>query len=209
MVVFVPVFRGLGLVSIYEYLEIRFDRPTRFSLSGVFLVSRALATGVALYAAALVVEVCTGLPLAWSVLLMGGITVVYDMLGGMRAVVWTDVLQMFVLLSGIVLCGVYGWSAAGGWQGVLDHVSPKRLSAIQWAHGVAPRPANGNSPGLDASPAPSQRPNRLGCANRHHSPLRLVQRLERHDGGPSDHTPGAPGRPSKGSRRGELPVMHP
>lgn len=143
MVVFVPVFRGLGLVSIYEYLEIRFDRPTRLLLSGVFLVSRALATGVALYAAAVVVEVCTGLPLAWSVLLMGCITVVYDMLGGMRAVVWTDVLQMFVLLSGIVLCGVYGWSAAGGWQGVLDHMSPTRLSAIQWAHGVG-----------DGAPAP-------------------------------------------------------
>jgi SSS family solute:Na+ symporter len=136
MIVFVPVFRGLGLVSIYEYLEIRFDRSTRLLLSGVFLASRALATGVALYAAAVVIEVCTGLPPGPSVLLMGAITVVYDMLGGMRAVVWTDVIQMLVLLSGIVLCGLYGWSAAGGWQGVLNHVSPSRLAAIQWGHGV-------------------------------------------------------------------------
>lgn len=136
MVVFVPVFRGLGLVSIYEYLEIRFDRPTRLLLSGVFLVSRALATGVALYAAAVVVQVCTGLPLPWSVLLMGITTVVYDMLGGMRAVVWTDVLQMLVLLFGLVLCGVYAWSAAGGWEGVLAQVSPARLEALQPGHGV-------------------------------------------------------------------------
>lgn len=136
MVVFVPVFRGLGLVSIYEYLEIRFDRPTRLLLSGVFLVSRALATGVALYAAAVVVQVCTGLPLTSSVLLMGGITVVYDMLGGMRAVVWTDVLQMFVLLLGIGLCALYGWSAAGGWGGLQNQLDPARLPAIQWAHGI-------------------------------------------------------------------------
>jgi SSS family transporter len=136
MRVFVPVFRGLGLVSIYEYLQIRFDRPTRLLLSGVFLVSRALATGVAVYAAAVVVEVCTGLPLAWSVGLMGGITVVYDTLGGMRAVVWTDVLQMAVLLLGIVMCGVYGWSAAGGWDGLVTHLDPARVPAIEWAHGI-------------------------------------------------------------------------
>jgi Na+/proline symporter len=83
MAVFVPVFRGLGLVSIYEYLEFRFDRATRLWLSAVFLVSRAAATAVALYAAAVVVEVCTGLPLMWSVVLTGGVTVLYGMLGGM------------------------------------------------------------------------------------------------------------------------------
>jgi len=126
MVVLVPVFRGLGLVSIYEYLEIRFDRPTRLLLSGVFLISRAAATGVALYAAAVVVQVCTGLPLTASVLTMGGVTVVYDMLGGMRAVVWTDVLQMVVLLGGIAVCAAFGWTAAGGWAGLIHDVGPAR-----------------------------------------------------------------------------------
>lgn len=135
MVVLVPVFRGLGLVSIYEYLEIRFDRPTRLLLSGVFLISRAAATGVALYAAAVVVQVCTGLPLTASVLTMGGVTVVYDMLGGMRAVVWTDVLQMVVLLGGIAVCAAFGWTAAGGWAGLIHDVGPARLHAIDWAHG--------------------------------------------------------------------------
>lgn len=136
MAVFVPVFRGLGLISIYEYLELRFDRPTRLLLSGVFLLSRSLATGVALYAAAVVVQVCTGLSLGWSVLLMGGVTIVYDVLGGMRAVVWTDVLQMVILLLGIAVCGVYAWSAAGGWAGVLQQMDPARLQPLQWAHGI-------------------------------------------------------------------------
>jgi len=136
MVVLVPVLRGLGLISVYEYLERRFDRRTRLVLSVVFLLSRGLATGVALYAAALVVQVCTGLPLPWAIVLTGGITVVYDTLGGMRAVVWTDVVQMVVLLAGIGLCAQIAWNLAGGGAAILAAHDPPRLAAIEWAHGV-------------------------------------------------------------------------
>lgn len=136
MVAFVPVFRRLGLVSIYEYLEVRFDRPTRLWLSAVFLVSRSLATGVALYAAAVVVQVCTGLPLFWSTVLMGGITLAYDLLGGMRAVVWTDVLQMLVLLAGLCTCAAFAWQLAGGWDGVQAAVPVERLQTLDFRHGL-------------------------------------------------------------------------
>ena len=54
MVFLIPFFRKLELVSVYEYLELRFGRPTRLFMSGVFLVSRALATGMGIYAAAIV-----------------------------------------------------------------------------------------------------------------------------------------------------------
>jgi len=136
MVVLVPVLRGLSLISVYEYLERRFDRPTRHALSAVFLLSRGLATGVAVYAAAVVVQVCTGLPLAWCIVGVGGMTVVYDTMGGMRAVVWTDVIQMGVLLIGIFVCIAYAWGAAGGGEAILAAHDPSRLSAVQWAHGV-------------------------------------------------------------------------
>jgi SSS family solute:Na+ symporter len=136
MVVLVPVLRGLSLISVYEYLERRFDRPTRHVLSAVFLLSRGLATGVAVYAAAVVVQVCTGLPLAWCIVGVGGMTVVYDTMGGMRAVVWTDVIQMAVLLLGIVVCIAYAWPLAGGAAGILAAHDPARLAAVQWAHGV-------------------------------------------------------------------------
>jgi len=136
MGVFVPVFRGLGLVSIYEYLERRFDRATRRWLSGVFLVSRALATGVALYAAALVLQVCTGLPLVWCIVGMGVLTVLYDLLGGMRAVVWSDVLQMIVLLAGLLACLGVALDAVGGWAGVVDQVEPQRWATIGPGHGI-------------------------------------------------------------------------
>jgi SSS family transporter len=136
MLLFVPVFRGLGIVSIYEYLELRFDRGTRLLLSAVFLGTRALASGVALYAAAVVLQVCTGLPLAACVLGLGVATVAYDMMGGMRAVVWTDVLQMALLLLGVLLCIVWAVSEAGGTQAVLATIDPARLAAIDPGHGL-------------------------------------------------------------------------
>lgn len=136
MLVLVPVLRGLGLISVYEYLERRFDKRTRWMLSVVFLLSRGLATGVALYAAALLVQVCTGLPLGWAIVLTGGITVVYDTLGGMRAVVWTDVLQMAVLLGGIALCAHIAWDMAGGGAAILGAQDASRRAAIEWAHGI-------------------------------------------------------------------------
>ena len=136
MLVFVPILRGLELVSVYEYLERRFDRPTRLVLSAVFQLSRGLAAGVAVYAAAVVVQVCTDLPLAWCIVGVGGMTVFYDTLGGMRAVVWTDVLQMGVLLLGIVVCGVYAWQIAGGGAAILASLAPERLAAVELAHGL-------------------------------------------------------------------------
>jgi SSS family solute:Na+ symporter len=139
MAVFVPVFRGLGLVSIYEYLELRFDRATRLWLAAVFLLSRAAATAVALYAAAVVVEVLTGLSLGWSVALTGGATVLYGMLGGMRAVVWSDVLQMGVLLAGLLACIGFALHALGGPAAALATVAeaaPGRLVALGEGHGL-------------------------------------------------------------------------
>jgi SSS family solute:Na+ symporter len=136
MAVFVPVFRGLGLVSIYEYLELRFDRATRLWLSAVFLLSRAAATAVALYAAAVVVEVLTGLPLAWSVALTGGATVLYGTLGGMRAVVWSDVLQMGVLLAGLLACIGFALQAVGGPAAALAQLDPARLAGLGAGHGL-------------------------------------------------------------------------
>ncbi|NRF72127.1 sodium/solute symporter [Aquincola sp. S2] len=135
-VLLMPVFRTLRLISVYEYLELRFDRPTRLVLSGVFLLSRGLATGVALYAVAVLVEVCTGLPLAWCVVIVGGVTVVYDTMGGMQAVVWTDVMQMMLMVLGIVACGAIALQLAGGVAPVLAALDPSRLDAVQWAHGI-------------------------------------------------------------------------
>lgn len=136
MLVLVPVLRGLGLISVYEYLERRFDRRTRHLLSLVFLLSRGLATGVALYATALLVQVCTGLPLGWSIVLTGGVTVAYDTLGGMRAVVWTDVVQMVILVAGIGLCLWIALGRLGDMDAMATLNDPARRAAIEWGHGL-------------------------------------------------------------------------
>lgn len=141
MLLLTPVFRGLGIVSIYEYLERRFDRSTRLLLSAVFLASRALAAGVALYAAAVVIQVCTGLPLPACVLVLGIVTVVYDMLGGLRAVVWTDVLQMLLMVVGVGVAIAFALHAVGGVEAVFAAVEPARLAAVDPGHGLGDRAA--------------------------------------------------------------------
>jgi len=82
------------------------------------------------------VQVCTGLPLAWCIVGVGGMTVVYDTMGGISAVDWTDVVQMIVLLAGIVVCIAYAWQLAGGGAAILAAHDPARLAAVQWAHGI-------------------------------------------------------------------------
>ncbi|MEZ4256538.1 MAG: sodium/solute symporter [Polyangiales bacterium] len=136
MALLVPVFRRLELVSLYEYLELRFDRRTRLVMSGVFLLSRGAATGIGVYAVSLVLEVCLGLPLWACILLMGGVTVVYDTLGGMSAVVWTDVIQLVVLVIGIVLCIVIALGEVGGIGGAFTAHDAARMVAIDPRTGI-------------------------------------------------------------------------
>lgn len=143
MVLLVPFFRRLELVSVYEYLELRFDRRTRLMVSGMFLLSRGLGTGVGLYASGLVLEVCLGIPLGWTLLLVGAVTILYDTLGGMAAVVWSDVVQLGVLVGGLAVSIAVAMSLGGGWEGTLAAFPAERLSAIGGGHGFG-----------DGAPAP-------------------------------------------------------
>ena len=114
MAFLIPFFRKLELVSVYEYLEWRFGSSVRYLVSGVFLISRGLATGVGVYASGIVLSVCLGIPLWLTILIIGVVTVIYDTIGGITAVVYSDVIQMAVLLSGIVICIVYATEMVGG-----------------------------------------------------------------------------------------------
>lgn len=119
--VFIPFFHRLDLYTAYEYLERRFDLKTRLLASGLFVLFKLAFLGIAIYAPSLVVAEITTLPLPAIVLTIGLATTAYTMLGGMRAVIWTDTLQLFVLLAGLA---VAGWVVLdridGGWTTVLD-----------------------------------------------------------------------------------------
>ena len=103
MVTLIPFFRKLRLVSVYTYLERRFDPSVKYLISAVFLISRGLGTAVGLYMTAIVFSTVLSLPLWATIVIIGGITLVYDTIGGIKAVVYSDVVQMFVLLFGAVL----------------------------------------------------------------------------------------------------------
>ena len=116
MAFLLPFFRKLELVSVYEYLEMRFGPSVRYLVSTVFLISRALATGVGVYAIAIVLSVCLSTPLWLNILIIGIVTIIYDTIGGMAAVVYSDVIQMVILLNGVVLCIIYAANSVGGFE---------------------------------------------------------------------------------------------
>ncbi|MGD8600259.1 MAG: sodium/solute symporter, partial [Gemmatimonadota bacterium] len=136
MVLLIPLFRGLELVSVYEYLELRFGRSVRTLVSAVFLLSRGLATGVGVYATAIVLSVGLGTPLWATILIIGVVTVVYDTIGGMTAVVYSDVIQMGVLLVGIVVSIVVAAGEVGGFGVVFGSLPDARMTAVNPSWGL-------------------------------------------------------------------------
>ena len=134
MAVIFPVFRRLNLISLYAYLERRFDRKTRMAISILFQFLRAFSTGVTVYGISLVLMVCLELPFWAAVLLLGGITVLYDVLGGMRAVIWSDVIQVVVLFGAILAAVAVTIHMVGGIEEVFVRIDPRRLRAVDFGH---------------------------------------------------------------------------
>jgi SSS family solute:Na+ symporter len=99
---FIPIRRS-GVISIYEYLEIRLGRQSRLLASACFLLFRGVATGVTVYGVGSVVSLVTGLSYTSAVMILMGITIAYDVLGGMRAVVVSDVIQMLLLTAAVAV----------------------------------------------------------------------------------------------------------
>lgn len=97
----VPLFHRSRIYTAYEYLEQRFDLKTRILASAIFLIQRGLGVGLALYAPAVVLSIIVGWPEWATILTMGALVVCYTSIGGIKAVMWTDVQQMFIVFIGI------------------------------------------------------------------------------------------------------------
>ncbi len=130
MIFIIPVVYRTRVVSIYEYLEQRFDASTRSIVSTIFQISRALATGVGIYAIGIVLAAILNVPLVPTILVIGFVTILYDVLGGIKAVIYTDVIQMFILTLGILICGFTAYSLIGGWENVLVGFEKERLQIL-------------------------------------------------------------------------------
>ncbi|OWQ90808.1 sodium:solute symporter [Roseateles aquatilis] len=99
----VPLLRRLDLMSVFHYLEIRFHPVIRMLASALCIaVQIGSRMSVVLFLPALAIATITGLDVVWSILIMGGFTIVYTAMGGMKAVVWTDFVQLFVKMGGAI-----------------------------------------------------------------------------------------------------------
>jgi len=95
-----PKFYKSRFFTAYQFLEERFALPVRLLASGLFIFRVSLWLAAATYAPALALEKVTGIPLWATILATGTLTTLYTALGGMRAVIWTDVMQLIVLFAG-------------------------------------------------------------------------------------------------------------
>jgi len=102
---FMPFYSRFKFYTAYEYLERRFDLKTRLMGGAIFLLLRGSHVAIVIYAPSLVLSLITGMPLAGCVLIMGVCTTLYTTLGGMKAVIWTDVMQFTMLIGGLVMVG--------------------------------------------------------------------------------------------------------
>jgi SSS family solute:Na+ symporter len=134
MALILPTLRTLQLVSVYEYLERRFGLATRLTLSVVFQLVRAFATGVTVYGIGLVLAVCLETDFLTAVLLLGLVTVVYDAIGGMRAVMISDVIQLAILFAAILAAIGVAVNLLGGIEAILAGVPAGRLQALDFRH---------------------------------------------------------------------------
>jgi SSS family transporter len=94
------------LMSAYQLLQQRFNRSVQRTASGLFLLTRVVADGLRLYLAALLLQQFTGWNGEVSVLVIGGATILYTLLGGMQAVIWADLIQFVIYIVGAIVAAV-------------------------------------------------------------------------------------------------------
>ena len=99
----VPLFHKARVYTAYEYLEKRFDSKTRALAAVIFLFQRGLSAGLTIYAPALVLSVILGWPERATTSLMGLVVISYTVLGGIKAVTWSDVQQMIIIFLGLLI----------------------------------------------------------------------------------------------------------
>ena len=105
--VFIPLYRTVQSPSAYTYLEQRFGLWARVYASTMYLLTQLMRVGTILYLMALTIQTVFSWDLAFIIASTGGIVAIYSLLGGIRAVVWTDAIQAIVLISGALICVIY------------------------------------------------------------------------------------------------------
>ncbi|XP_054844994.1 sodium-coupled monocarboxylate transporter 1 [Eublepharis macularius] len=118
--IFLPVFYRLGITSTYEYLELRFNKYLRLCGTMFFIILTILYTGIVIYAPALALNQVTGFHLWGAVIATGIVCTFYCTLGGLKAVVWTDVFQVGIMIAGFSAVIIRAVVVQGGINPILN-----------------------------------------------------------------------------------------
>ena len=107
MLTLVPLYHRMGAITIYHYLEGRYGRGVRATISAIFLISRSLAAGVILFATGVVLSSLIRWPLPETLLVVATVTIIYTTLGGIEADIYSDILQLVILwFSALFMVGL-------------------------------------------------------------------------------------------------------
>ena len=112
LLIFYPIYHRMRVTTSYEYIEKRFGTGARKGVAGLFILARLGWLGTVVYAPAMAMSIVTGIPLWSCICMMGLLATAYTALGGLAAVVWTDVIQFIILIGGAI------WVAASLVHGV-------------------------------------------------------------------------------------------
>ncbi len=103
---FVPLYRGLGSISAYNYLEIRFGAWARIYASTCYMLTQLMRTGAILLLLALPLNALFGWDMNTVIIVTGIAVIFYSMLGGIQAVIWTDAIMGIILIVGAIVCAL-------------------------------------------------------------------------------------------------------
>ena len=105
--VFLPLYKKNNLISVYGFLEKRFNKKTSLFTSFLFLLSRGVSTGISIYAPAIVLSSILHWDIFYTNILLGGVLIIYTAKGGAKAVAYTQNIQFGIILISMIICGFY------------------------------------------------------------------------------------------------------
>lgn len=136
--VFIPAFYKFNCTSIYEFLRHRFGPQTQYAGSVLFFITRLLASGVRLMAACLAVSVLIGWHIIPTIILFSFVAMIYITWGGIKAIIWTNVLQALTfIVGGLVAIGFIYSQIPGGFS-TITHIAnaTNRLNIFNWGPSI-------------------------------------------------------------------------
>lgn len=136
---FLPKFLTLRITTMPEYLERRFDTRSRSWLAVYMLLAYVfVAMATVLYAGGLALQTMFGLPMGWGIAMLAGFAGAYTVYGGLKAVVWSDLIQGIVMLAGGAITTVLALKAIGGWDALMAEAGDKFHMVLPLSHPELP-----------------------------------------------------------------------